>query len=234
MIIVGTKPTFDLAGNVTVTVSEGAGAYSQNSFASNFNANDSGQSLDSYTVSTNNTSLFSAQPAINNSGTLTFTPADDASGSTTVTVIAIDDPDDDDNGSSDPVTFTITISGADDPPTSVSISAITIEENSQSVGTVTATEPFGASLSFFLNGGNDDAFFNIDASSGELAFITAPDFESPADQDTDGIYEISVKVTGSDGSSTRDFEIRVTDVNEAQPIPLRNKTKTSMRTSPPL
>src|SRR5439155_641693 len=48
-------------------------------------ADEAGQALD-FLVSSNNTSLFSAQPAIGGNGTLTFTPAANANGSATVTV----------------------------------------------------------------------------------------------------------------------------------------------------
>jgi len=48
------------------------------------------QTLLGYTVANSNPALFSTQPALDNSGTLTFTPALGADGSATVTVIAQD------------------------------------------------------------------------------------------------------------------------------------------------
>src|SRR5262249_12635011 len=48
-------------------------------------ADESGQALN-FIVSNNNSALFSAQPAISSTGTLTYTPATGATGSATVTV----------------------------------------------------------------------------------------------------------------------------------------------------
>jgi hypothetical protein len=73
--------------------------------------NESGQSLVAYTLSNSSNPLFSAQPAIDNAGTLTFTPAASAFGTATVTVVVQD------NGGSasggvdlGTNTFTITVS----------------------------------------------------------------------------------------------------------------------------
>ena len=54
-------------------------------------ANESSQRLVGYVVSNDNPPLFSVQPAIDNAGTLTFTPTANGNGSATVTVIAEDD-----------------------------------------------------------------------------------------------------------------------------------------------
>jgi surface protein len=52
--------------------------------------NESSQSV-TFTLSKTNNSLFSVQPAISSSGTLTFTSADNASGLATVTISLSDD-----------------------------------------------------------------------------------------------------------------------------------------------
>ncbi|MEN9573075.1 MAG: hypothetical protein RL514_930 [Verrucomicrobiota bacterium] len=76
----------------TVTVLEDAGPQSRSGFAafSPGPANESTQTLVGYTVTVDNTALFSAAPAINDAGVLTFTPATNANGSATVTVVAQD------------------------------------------------------------------------------------------------------------------------------------------------
>jgi hypothetical protein len=73
-------------------------------------ANESSQNV-TFTVTNDNNSLFSAQPAIAPNGTLTYTPALLAVGSATVTVRAHDDGGNSNGGNdtSPPQTFTITI-----------------------------------------------------------------------------------------------------------------------------
>ena len=73
-------------------------------------SNESSQHV-TFTVTNDNNSLFSAQPAIAPNGTLTYTPALLAIGSATVTVRAHDDGGNSNGGNdtSPPQTFTITI-----------------------------------------------------------------------------------------------------------------------------
>jgi hypothetical protein len=77
----------------TVTVLEDAGAQTVSSFATfspGVPANEASQTLVGYTVTVNNTGLFSVAPAINNAGVLTFTAAANSNGTATVTVIVQD------------------------------------------------------------------------------------------------------------------------------------------------
>jgi len=46
--------------------------------------------------------------------------------------------------------------------------------------TATASDADGNSLSFSISGGADAVHFSVDASSGDVSFITAPDFENPS------------------------------------------------------
>src|SRR5207245_1222344 len=80
-------------------------------------ADEAGQTL-SFIVSNNNTTLFSAQPAVSASGTLTYTPAANANGSATVTV-QVHDTGGTTNGGVDTSaaqTFTITVTAVNDAP----------------------------------------------------------------------------------------------------------------------
>ena len=83
-------PDFSLA-TATVTVAESSGSYSGDAFATDITPGigDVGQTVSLATTNDNNP-LFSVQPAISSDGTLTFTPAANASGTATVTVIATD------------------------------------------------------------------------------------------------------------------------------------------------
>jgi hypothetical protein len=81
---------------------------------------ESGQAVD-FIVTNNNSGLFSVQPAVSPTGTLTYTPAAVASGFATVTVKIHDNGGIANGGvdTSDPQTFTITINGA--PPVATQI-----------------------------------------------------------------------------------------------------------------
>ena len=81
--------------------------------------------------------------------------------------------------------------------------------------TVVASDPDSPSLTYSIAGGSDAAKFQINASTGALSFITAPDFEVPADADHNNSYIVQVRA--SDGSLTDDqtITVQVTDVSEA-------------------
>ena len=58
--------------------------------------------------------------------------------------------------------------------------SISIAENSTTVTTVTATDADpGATLTYSIAGGADAAKFSIDATTGALSFVSAPDHEAP-------------------------------------------------------
>ena len=78
--------------------------------------------------------------------------------------------------------------------------AVSVAEN---IATSTAVLDFAAvdvdaadTLSYSVSG-TDAADFRIDRSTGVLTFAAAPDYETPADADTDNVYNITVSV--SDG-----------------------------------
>ncbi|WOO41777.1 hypothetical protein [Rubellicoccus peritrichatus] len=142
---VATKPVFTIAGDITVI--EDYGTYIDD-FVTSTNAPDvDGQIITSYTVTPTFTSLFTddGQPAINKDGILTFTPADNASGSTAVTVVATDNEDDLVNGKLEK-TFTLTITSVPEPPVFYTESSMVIDENTSGAIVFTAEEPFGASI----------------------------------------------------------------------------------------
>jgi hypothetical protein len=100
--------------------------------------------------------------------------------------------------------------------TSLTAAHLTMEENTTTVGTITANDPDGDTLSFSLNGGADRDLFTLDATTGTLAFQTAPNYEIPTDSNGDNIYEVGVKVEdGNGGTDIQTIQITVTDGNEA-------------------
>ena len=118
---VNDEPSFTAGSNQTVL--EDALAQTVANWATNLSAgpsNESSQSV-SFDVINNNTTLFSAQPAISSVGTLTFTPAADINGSAIVTVTLSDDGGTANGGDdeADPVTFTINVTAVNDSPDAV-------------------------------------------------------------------------------------------------------------------
>ena len=105
------------------SVNEDAGAQSVSGWATNISAgpsDESGQQV-SFEATNDNPSLFTAagQRAISSDGTLTYTPAQNANGSATVSVKATDDGGTTDGGqdTSATQTFTITVTAVTDAPT---------------------------------------------------------------------------------------------------------------------
>jgi len=115
VIPVNDPPSFTAGGDVTVN--EDSGAYSA-AWATGISAgpaDEAGQTV-SFNVTNNNDALFSDQPAISSSGTLTFTPAPNAFGNATVTVFAQDNGGMLNGGddTSDTQQFTITVNAVND------------------------------------------------------------------------------------------------------------------------
>ena len=104
-------------------------------------------------------------------------------------------------------------------PAIVTNGAITVPENSTLVVDIQSTDNSnseGNGLTYSLSGGEDQGLFTIDATTGVLSFLSAPDFENPLDVGNDNGYAIEVTVTDAGGLSTSQlFNITVTDVNEA-------------------
>jgi hypothetical protein len=91
-----------------------------------------------------------------------------------------------------------------------------VPENSSIAALVTAADPdAGTTLTYSIVGGDDQALFQINASTGKLSFINAPNFEAPADADHNNSYVVQIRV--SDGSlfDTQTMTINVTNVNES-------------------
>ena len=103
------------------------------------------------------------------------------------------------------------------PPSFTSGSSFSAAENQTSVGTLTATDPNGDALTFSISGGVDENLFSLNATSGVLTFLSAPDYENPADTGTDNIYNLTVLVSDGSLSATANLVVTVTDVVENTP-----------------
>ncbi|MEL6363820.1 MAG: PQQ-dependent sugar dehydrogenase [Pseudomonadota bacterium] len=101
------------------------------------------------------------------------------------------------------------------PVTITSAATATVSENT--TGPVYTVALSGASLSnaTLALTGPDAADFDLHAASGEISFVTAPDFELPVDADTDNIYEFTITATRGGDSAMLDVDITVADVSDA-------------------
>ncbi|MFO0012567.1 MAG: beta strand repeat-containing protein [Planctomycetota bacterium] len=95
---------------------------------------------------------------------------------------------------------------------------IAIPENATAVATVTAFDPDpGQTLSYGLTGA-DAAAFTISA-AGVLTFVSAPDYESPTDQNGDNAYMVVVTVSdGYGGTDSQTLTVSVENVDDVPPV----------------
>jgi VCBS repeat-containing protein len=189
-------------------------------------ANESAQVLTFLVTNTNN-ALFSAQPAIDASGQLTYTPAANANGSATVSVVLKDDGGTADGGidATGPQTFTITITAVNDAPSFVKGANQNVNEDSgaQSVsGWATAmsagpADESGQTLTFHVSNDNNALFSgqpSIDA-SGKLTYTPAADAFGTATVTVSLMDNGGTANGGSDTSAPQTFTIDIAPVNDA-------------------
>ncbi|MEM9519828.1 MAG: FG-GAP-like repeat-containing protein [Actinomycetota bacterium] len=94
---------------------------------------------------------------------------------------------------------------------------VTVAENTTAVIDLDATDDRdieGGGLTYMISGA-DAGEFTIDADTGVISFLTAPDAEEPSDADLDGHYEFEIIVTDSgDLTAEATLVVDVVDVNE--------------------
>ena len=119
--------------------------------------------------------------------------------------------------------ITISVTNVNEAPTistngSGETHAVTQAENLSSVITYAATDvDAGASLSFSVSG-TDAADFAINSSSGVLTFASSPDFEAPADSDTNNTYVVVITVSDGALSDTQTLTVTITNANESATV----------------
>ncbi len=115
---------------------------------------------------------------------------------------------------------TVTVLNVNEVPIITSGATFNVAENTTAVTTVTATDPdAGATLTFAVSGGADAALFSINASTGALTFLAAPNFEAPTDAGVNNVYDVQISVSdGSNPAVTQDVAVTLTNVNEAPTI----------------
>ena len=108
-------------------------------------------------------------------------------------------------------------------PSFTSLATFDAAENQTAAGTVVAADSDSddSVTGYAITGGADQALFEIGATSGELTFKSAPNFEDPQDTDTGNDYEVTVQATsGTDTremTATQTITVTVTDVDTEAP-----------------
>ena len=228
---VNDAPSFTAGANVTVN--EDSGAYAQNGWATAITpgpANEASQDV-SFTVTSNsNAALFSAAPAVNDLGRLTFTPAANANGTATIGIRIADNGGTTNGGVNQSAiqTFTITVNAVNDAP-SFTDSNVTVAEDSgafSQTNWATNISPGPADES------SQTTSFTITHNSNAALFSTAPAITAsgtltftPAANEN-GVATISVRINDDGGTANggvnqsvvQTFTITITPVDDAPTI----------------
>ena len=228
---VNDAPTFTEGGDQTVN--EDAGAQTVSGWATNISAgpaDESSQTL-TFTVTNDNNSLFAAQPTINPTGTLTYTPAADANGTAIVTVTLVDDGGTANGGqdSSASQTFAITVNAVNDAPLFTKGPDQTVVEDSgpQTVsGWATdisrgPADESAQTLGFTTTNNNNSLFAAQPTitSSGTLTYTPASNASGSATVNVTLKDSGGTANGGQDSSATQSFTITVTPAATPSPSP---------------
>ena len=201
----------------TITSAASATVAENTTAVTTVTATDADSTVLSYTLAGADASLFS----ISNAGAISFVtapnfeaPTDAGANNIYDVIVKVSDGV---NFSTQAINISVTDVN-DVAPTMTSAVSATVSENSTAVTTVTATDADSTNLTYSLNGGADAALFNIDALTGALSFIAAPNFEAPADAGADNGYNVIIKASDGTLFSTQAITVTVQNVNEAPAI----------------
>jgi uncharacterized repeat protein (TIGR01451 family) len=221
-------PVFTKGGDQTLL--EDAGAQSVAGWASDISsgpADESPQTVSFNVTGNTEPGLFSVGPAVDSSGTLTYTPAANVNGSATITIKAEDDGGVDDGGvdTSASQTFVINVTAVNDVPSFTKGGDETVLEDAgaQSVdGWATAISAGPAdespqTVSFNVTGNTATGLFSVGPavdSSGTLSYTLAADANGSATITIEAQDDGGVVDGGVDTSASQTFVINVTEVND--------------------
>ncbi|MDC0513217.1 cadherin repeat domain-containing protein [Gammaproteobacteria bacterium] len=110
--------------------------------------------------------------------------------------------------------YSFSITNVNEAPT-ISTSSFSIAEGSTAIGTIAASDPDASSTLSYTISGTDSSKFSVNASSGAVAFLSPPNFESPTDNGLDNTYNFTVTVSDGSLSSSQSIAVAVGNVNEA-------------------
>ena len=219
----------------TVTATDGTNSTTQNITVSVNNLNDNSPSFTSnatFTADENQTAIGTvtatdadgddvtftvsgSELAITSAGVLTFVSAPDyeTNASYTATVTATDGT----NETNQEINVTINdVEENINAPSFTSNATFTADENQTAIGTVTATDPEGDSITFTISGNE----LSI-TSAGVLTFSSAPDYE------TKSSYSATVTATDGANSATQLIIVTVNNINDTNPVITSNNSFTA-------
>ena len=215
-----------LSAFLTANASSSFSLVENNSIVVDLNASDADNSI----VSNFNTITYSITGGadklrfdVSNAGRLQLLPAPDYENPNSADLdnIYMVDLTLSDGGYSQLYPIVVTVTDADENnPTITSNGGLgtashTHPENQLAVLKVVATDIEPKPLVYSISGGSDPNLFTVDSSSGQLNFITAPDYELPSDGDGNNLYEVWVRATDEGNTSDEQrINITVTDVDE--------------------
>ena len=189
-----------------------------------YSANDPQRGIITWSVTGTDAHAFTITSDSRGRGALTFTSPPDFENPTDsngdnlyeIAVVATDE-----QGLTDSFDVTVTVTNhaeSVEPTISTRRPPTTYRENGTStVYNFRASDPQRGPIAWSHTGTDASAFALSD--SGELSFVSPPDFESPSDSDGQNDYELTVVAIDEDGhSDSLAFTITVTDVNEGPEI----------------
>jgi hypothetical protein len=149
--------------------------------------------------------------SMNTHGGFTYTPAANFNGNDSFSFKANDGTFD-----SNVAAISLTVDPVDDAPVITSngggdTASVSVVERTTAVTTVVATDIDSASVTYSISGGSDAAKFAIDSATGALAFITAPNFDSPTDSDHNNSYIVQVSASDGTLADNQTITVNVTD-----------------------
>ncbi|MCW3108497.1 MAG: Cadherin domain protein, partial [Segetibacter sp.] len=167
-----------------------------------------------------------AKFSMNVSGALTFSaapdfesPADADANNTYIVIVRASD-----GFNNKDQTITVTITNVNDNPPAITSNGggnnatVSVPELTTAVTKVTATDAdAGTTIIYSISGGADAGKFDINSSTGDLTFKTAPVYLVPTDADANNSYLVTVRA--SDGTFNDDQAITV-NVTSSTPLPV--------------
>ena len=119
-------------------------------------------------------------------------------------------------------TVAVTVTDTNEAPTITSATSTNVAENTTAVLPVAGTDPEQGALTYSLAGGADDSLFSLNLTTGALAFLAAPNFESPQDANHNNVYETRVSVSDGTNTVTQGIHVIVTNADETPSITSAN------------
>ncbi|HJQ36679.1 MAG TPA: Ig-like domain-containing protein, partial [Thermoanaerobaculia bacterium] len=174
VVAVNDPPAFTIGSPVTVLEDSGASAYANwvTSISAGPTTDETSSQTVSFNVTNTNNALFSVQPAVSASGTLTFTLAANANGSATISVEAQDNGGVANGGddTSNPQTSSITVTAVNDAPSFTCGANVVADSN----GGAFSQANWASAISAGPNESSQVLTFEITANSNSAIFSVQP------------------------------------------------------------